>query len=214
MVCRAEEPVALAEPVQALGAARFTWEFAVSRSAADAGQCRRVARQGRLLGETDLDTIVARLDLFDLVVVQPISLNTLAKAALGIQDSLPSRVIAAALAAGKPLFLDESCLLQATERLHPHLNKLYRRYWSDLIGGPVAAFTPDQLPDSLQNWLKRRRDVTRSALESRSGRQVVTRDDVREAWQAMTPLTVPQGSLITDLAREEAAALGVVIRFA
>ncbi|HNV68626.1 MAG TPA: flavoprotein [Candidatus Ozemobacteraceae bacterium] len=212
VVCRPESPEVLADPVPAIAGVSIRWEYAVSRSAAEAGRCPEIGRRGRFFGTHDQETICAKMELYDLVVVQPLSLNSLAKIALGIRDSLPAAVVLTALAAGKPLFLAQEGMDAATAGMHPHLTKLYRRYWQDLTGGPVIGFTRAGLPEKLEVWFRRRRDALRLSAERRAGRPVITRDDVREAWQAMVPLVIPRGALLTDLAREEAGALGVTLR--
>lgn len=213
VMCRSEQPESLAEPVGSVGGLSVRWEYAVSRSAAETGGIRQAGRRGRTYGTHDLETLLNRIGLYDLVVVQPLSLNSLAKMALGIRDSLPTALLQAALNAGKPIFLSRAAIDGAAAVVHPHLGKLYRRYWNDVVDGTVAAFAPDSLGDTLEAWFRRRRELTRSVSGRQSGRAVITKDEVREAWQAMVPLVVPRDSLLTDLAREEAAALGVVVRF-
>ncbi len=211
--CRSEKTENLAEPVGSLGGFPLRWEYAVSRSAAETGGAREAGRRGRAWGVHDLEILLNRMGLYDLVVVQPLSLNSLAKIALGIRDSLPATLVQTALASGKPVFISRSTIDAATAGGHPHLVKLYRRYWNDVVDGMVTAFAPDSLGETLEAWFRRRRKLTRLASKRQPGRAVITRDEVREAWQAMVPLIIPRDSLLTDLAREEAAALGVDIRF-
>ncbi|MFZ2960546.1 MAG: flavoprotein [Candidatus Ozemobacteraceae bacterium] len=183
------------------------WEAAVSRSACDHGFLPVLARRVPTHIEHEADALLARLGLFGLVVVSPLSLNTLAKAALGIRDSLPARLIGAALDAGLPLLLDETGIAGVESLGNPHMVKVYRRHWETLRGGSVSSFQPQDF-DLLVDRLAR----GRRAFERKNpiqGRGVITRDDVLAAHKAMCPLSVTRGAIVTDLAREEANALGV-----
>ncbi|MBF0500732.1 MAG: hypothetical protein HQM09_11410 [Candidatus Riflebacteria bacterium] len=183
------------------------WEIAVSRSAREHGLLSIVTRCAPIHLEHEADALLARLNLFGLVVVSPLSLNTLAKAALGIRDSFPSRLIGAAIDAGMPILLDDSGISGIESLVNPHMIKVYRRHWETLRGGSVSAFTTEDFGSRIDGLVRCRR-----ALERKSpveGRGVLTRDDVIAAHKAMTPLIIRRGTIVTDLAREEAASLGV-----
>ncbi|NLI74989.1 MAG: hypothetical protein GX442_00945 [Candidatus Riflebacteria bacterium] len=188
------------------------WEAAVSQSAAERGWGRALAAGGPTFHEAEADRLLARLPLFDLLVVAPLSLNSLAKFALGLRDSLPARVFGAMADLGRPILLEGSVLPREDSRLNPHFAKIYRRYWDTLRGGTITDFTRDTFAGVVGRLLR-----TRRALQGKpplaAGRGVLTRDDVLEAFRAMQPLVVPRGALLTDLAREEAEARGVPLQF-
>lgn len=187
------------------------WEIAVSHSSRERGRLPLLARRAPVFLESEADRLIARLGLFHLLVVSPLSLNTLAKFALGIRDSFPSRLLWAAAEAGMPVLLDETSIRQGLDLANPHLAKVYRRHWEHVCGGTTAAFRPDSFAESVAGLIRRRRAIEQKApLE---GRGVVTRDDVVAAHRAMTSLRIQRGTLVTDLARDEAAALGVTIEF-
>lgn len=56
-------------------------------------------------GQGSSTPIVCKLGSFDFVVVSPCTANTVAKAVLGIADSLPSNIIAQALKYGKTVYI-------------------------------------------------------------------------------------------------------------
>ena len=187
------------------------WELATSLSAQALPGLRQLAGRYPLHASSDLGILLGKLTTFDLVVVSPLSLNTLAKFALGIQDSFPSRLLISAAHAGLPILLDESTVPLGDSALHPHFVKIYRRYWQDLQSSTISGFRPETLLEAVDRLRRGRRALERKAPGT--GRAVITRDEVREAYAAMTPLRVSRGALVTDLAREDAQALGVEIRF-
>lgn len=187
------------------------WEVGVSRSAQEKGYLRPIASAFRFFTEADTQRLVDSIASYDLVVVSPLSLNSLAKTSLGIRDSMPSTVLAEAIFKGIPVFLD-STIMQLCEKFsHPHFARVYRNHWNNLETGLVKGFTPDSLALSVRRV---------AAQKSSSGfhnpdpgcRDVVTREDIIAAWNAATPVTVKRGALITDLAREEAEKLGIPIK--
>ena len=185
------------------------WEIAVSHSSRERGQLPLLSRRAAVFLESEADRLIGRLGLFHLLVVAPCSLNTLAKFALGIRDSFPSRLLWAAAEAGLPVLLDETSIKSGLDLANPHLAKVYRRHWEQVRGGSVLPFRPETFAETVTGLLRQRRALERQApLE---GRGVVTRDDVVAAHRAMTSLRVPHGTLITALARDEAEALGVKI---
>lgn len=188
------------------------WEAAVSHSAGEHGWVRVLAAHGPVYVAAEADRLLAGLERFDLLVVAPLSLNSLAKFALGLRDSFPSRVFGAMVDLGRPILLETTGLPRPDTRINPHYAKIYRRYWDTLNGGSIAGFTPDTFAIVIDRLARTRRALA-GKPPSLAGRGVITRDDVLAAFQAMTPLIVPPGTLLTDLAREEAEARGVPIRF-
>jgi hypothetical protein len=143
----------------------------------------------------------------DVVVFSPLSLNSLAKMALGIRDSLPSRIFGVAAEQGAAILLDKTALPTPETAMNPHLAKIYRRHWEAVTGGSIGEFVADDLDLRLKTILRLRREGGVAA--SPAGRQVITRDDVLAARNGVGRLKVPRGSLITDLAREEAEKWGI-----
>ncbi|RCK80692.1 MAG: hypothetical protein OZSIB_3005 [Candidatus Ozemobacter sibiricus] len=188
------------------------WEAAVSHSAVEHGWLRVLAARGPVFVEAEADRLLAGLERFDLLVVAPLSLNSLAKFALGLRDSFPARVFGAMADLGRPILLETSGLPRPDTRINPHYAKIYRRYWETLNGGSIAGFTPETFAAVIDRLVRTRRALA-GQPPALAGRRVITRDDVLAAYQAMTPLVVPPGTLLTDLAREEAEARGVPIRF-
>ena len=213
LVCCCPEQNTDADPLIELPAIAglSPWEVALSFSAQSRGLLRRMAPLARTFCTHEADELIGGLGRFDLVAVSPLSLNTLAKFALGLRDSFPSRLLAAAAERGLPILLDERQVPTADSSLNPHLMKIYRRYWDQVRSGTVREFHPDRLSEAVAAVIRTRRAADRFAPTS--GRAVITRDDVILAQAALQPLRVPRGAIVTDLAREEAAARGVSFDF-
>ncbi|HNW36338.1 MAG TPA: flavoprotein [Candidatus Ozemobacteraceae bacterium] len=187
------------------------WEIALSASAQQDGMLRHMAALGRTFCAHESDDLLAGLGRFDLVVVTPLSLNTLAKFALGLRDSFPSQLLATAAGLGLPILLDERGIPSADSTFNPHLIKVYRRYWEQVRSGTIREFSPDTFSTAVAAVIRTRRAVEHCIPAA--GRSVITRDDVLLAQAALQPLRVPRGSIVTDLAREEAAARNVSFDF-
>ncbi|MBI3039635.1 hypothetical protein HYY75_11435 [bacterium] len=157
------------------------------------------------------DSLLNRLEVFQLVIVCPLSLNSLAKFSLGIRDSAPGRIMFSAAAAGIPILLEISEVPKDDSPINPHFFKIYRRYLETVSGGTIIPFFFDSFDSSLQKIIRNRRSLNN--LPSTEGKVVITRDDVLSAHSAVLPLKVPKGSIITHLALDEAKALGVSIEF-
>lgn len=213
LVCCCPERNTEADPLVELPAIAGLahWEVALSLSAQSRGLLRRMAPMARTFCTHEADELIDGLGRFDLVAVSPLSLNTLAKFALGLRDSFPSRLLAAAAELGLPILLDERQVPAADSSFNPHLMKIYRRYWDQVRSGTVREFHPDRLAEAVTAVIRTRKAAERSVPTS--GRAVITRDDVILAQSALQPLRVPRGAIVTDLAREEAAARGVSFNF-
>ncbi|HOT30174.1 MAG TPA: flavoprotein [Candidatus Ozemobacteraceae bacterium] len=213
LVCCCPEQGTEADPLVELPAVAglAPWEVALSLSAQARGLLRRIAPMARTFCAHEADELIGGLGRFDLVAVTPLSLNTLAKFALGLRDSFPSRLLAVAAERGLPILLDERQIPAADSSLNPHLMKIYRRYWDQVRLGTVREFHPDRLAEAVAAVIRTRQAVERAVPAS--GRAVITRDDVILAQSALQPLRVPRGAIVTDLAREEAAARGVSFYF-
>jgi len=213
LVCCRPEPGRPTDPWEELPAVPglSPWEVALSHSAQEAGLLRRLAPQARVFCSHEADELIGGLGRFDLVVVSPLSLNTLAKLALGLRDSFPSRLLAEAAGRGLPLLLDGRAVPAPDASFNPHLIKIYRRHWDQLLGGTIREFTPDTLAAAVAAVIRTRRAAER--MVPATGRAVITRDDVLLAEAALQPIRIPRGALVTDLAREEAAARGISLDF-
>src|SRR5574344_1715453 len=68
-------------------------DVAVSNSAQQHGCLRPLAMKYRVFNAGDFESLALKLDIYDILLVNPLSLNTLAKLALGIRDSFPSELL-------------------------------------------------------------------------------------------------------------------------
>jgi len=187
-------------------------EVAVSFSAAERGLGRRLAKEYPVFFPATASLLFHKLSNFDLVVVCPLSLNTLAKFALGIQDSFPSSVLASAASVGVPILLDDSNLPMREGSTNPHLIRMYLKHWDQVIGGRVHQFTAPDLSQILLRIQRNRRQLA-AGTTANPLREVITRDDVIAAYNAMQPLLISRRAIITPLARDEAKDLGVTLQF-
>lgn len=184
-------------------------DYAVSWSAQQNGWLRTLARDHRAFCQPDCENLVLRLNSYDLLIACPLSLNTLAKFALGLRDSFPAEILWQFSALGKPILLDESCLPDEKTAMNPHLIKIYRRHWQAITGGTVSGFNRDNLSEIATRMIRARAATARQAVPG--SRVFITRDDVIAAAASLEPMRLPYNSIITDAAREEAEARGVVI---
>ncbi|MBF0548054.1 MAG: hypothetical protein HQM08_26690 [Candidatus Riflebacteria bacterium] len=186
------------------------WEAAISRSAAEIGLLGQLSPILPIFLEFESNQLFEKLKLFDIVVVYPLSLNTLAKFSLGIRDSFPSSLLGKAIEIGIPILLDQTPLTNRSF-FNPHLEKIYKQHWDSIRTGTISSFSQEDLSESVKKIIRSKRQ-----LEGRppsNGRKIITRDDVLEAFNALVPINVKPGTIITDLAREEAETLGVRIEF-
>ncbi|MFA6749419.1 MAG: flavoprotein [Candidatus Riflebacteria bacterium] len=188
-------------------------DVAVSNSARQYGWLRPLAMKYRVFGAGDFENLALKLDIYDILLVNPLSLNTLAKLALGIRDSFPSELLFRFAELGKPILLSEAMLPTGDSDLNPHLIKVYKRYWDSVIGGTVSSFNEDNLAEKTVKIIRARFALSKTAAPVSQGRVFITRDDIIAACESLEPLKVPYGSVITDIAREEALARGVSIVF-
>lgn len=211
LVCQADSEACIAP--EALACLPFVrgLEIAVSQSALNCLSIKSWAGSWPIFLSDDAESFLARLPLFHCLIVSPLSLNTLAKFALGLRDSFPSRILSSAMQAGTPILLDGGAIPDAASTMNPHFLRLYRRYWEDVQGSLVKGFSGSSLEELLAGMLRHRR--AENGRPSTAGRVVITRDDVVLAGNSLSPLLVPRGALITDLAREEAEKRGVVFSF-
>ncbi len=184
-------------------------DVAVSCSAQQRGWSRKLAQAFRVYTGNDESNLLLRLNSYDIFLVYPLSLNTLAKFALGIQDSLPTRVLSEAAALGKPILLNDQFLPAIDDHLNPHLIRIYRQHWERLLSGTISSFNFENLDQVAVRILRNRSN--QAAIQQGTNRACITREDVILAAESLEPMKVPAGAIITDLAREEAQARGVII---
>ncbi|NLM16490.1 MAG: hypothetical protein GX221_02095 [Candidatus Riflebacteria bacterium] len=184
-------------------------DYAISYSAQKRGWLRKLALKGKVFCHNEQDLLLAQLPIYDIMIVNPLSLNTLAKAALGIADSFPSVLISEFIKLQKPLLLSDRGIPELGAKQSPHLTKIYRRYWQDLLGGTVASFTYESLEQQTARIIRASK-LPQKSLKN-SFRTFVTKEDVIEAADSLQPLIVASDAIITDLALEEAAARDIII---
>lgn len=163
------------------------------------------------VSDPDDEAAVARLlERAGWIAAPDLSANTLAKAVLGVEDSVPSRAVGLALRRARPLLLIESSaagpLAHDSDRLQ-RLRELERR-------GAVLT-KPERLPDDLRRALSPPQSRLYEPPPGRSPerRAVITGEDIYEAHrQGRRILEVPRGAIVTAQAVEDAARRGIELR--
>jgi hypothetical protein len=186
-------------------------EIAVSCSAGSKGWSRILARDYKIWTIENLEKLILKLNTYDLLIVYPLSLNSLAKFALGIQDSLPTILLNAAAQAGKPILLNDQFVPVIDSQMNPHLIRTYRQHWENLQSGTICGFNFANLETVATRVIRNKAASSKKHIKPGSSREFITRDDIIEASESLSPLKIAPGAIITDLAREEAQKLGVVI---
>lgn len=181
----------------------------VSDSAVNEGYIGSLSKSFKICTNADLKNLLLKLATWDIMIVTPLSLNSLAKFALGIRDSLPSELFWQFSRLARPILLDDSCLPNEKSDINPHLYKTYKNHWQNIIGGTIDGFNQENLQQKAASVIRARQAINRKTFSQ--SRVFITKDDVIEASKGLEPLSVPYGSVITDLAREEAEKLGVKI---
>ncbi len=184
-------------------------DIALSQSAQERGWLRALTTDHRVYCASECESLVLKLNTYDLLIASPLSLNTLAKFALGIRDSFPSEILWQFSTLGKPVLLNETCLPSEADAMNPHLVKVYRRHWQNITGGTIAGFKPENLDVTATRLIRAR--TAEKHLPLSGSRIFVTREDVIIASESLEPLRLPASAIITDAAREEAINRGVVI---
>jgi len=184
-------------------------DYAVSLSAQQHGWLRKLAFAGRVFAAPDCESLTLKLNSYDLLIANPLSLNTLAKFALGLRDSFPAEILYRFAELGKPILLSESCLPDEKTSMNPHLVKIYRRHWQTVTSGTVSGFSPETITMTATRMIRAKAAAARQPISG--GRVFITRDDIISASESLEPLRVPHNAIITDVAREEAEHRGVVI---
>lgn len=184
-------------------------DIALSYSAQQHGWLRRLAVEHRVFCHNDCESLVLRLNSYDLMIVCPLSLNTLAKFALGLRDSFPAELLWQFAELGKPILLAEDGLPDEATAMNPHLVKIYRRYWQTITSGTISGFSPDNLASKATRLIRAKALANRQT--NPTGRVFITRDDIILASESLEPLRVPYNAIVTDVAREEAESRNVTI---
>ena len=129
--------------------------------------------------------------------------NTSAKLALGLEDSLPTRIVRAALAAGRPVLVARgACGAEGSAAL-----RALGPRWHD------AADLPRAVTEALAPHVNETPERLARQAPPAARRVFVTVEDVREAAAAgHRELRVGGGATVTDAAREEAATRGVALK--
>lgn len=111
------------------------------------------ASQGRVIGQAGED--VDHLDPFDVVVVAPLTLNTLSKCALGITDNPVTLLVAGQLGRGGKIALVPAMNLQLQRHpLYSHYCEVMERFGANFFPAtPEEGRLKMPSPESFSEWL-------------------------------------------------------------
>ncbi len=133
------------------------------------------------------------------------SLNTLSKIALGIEDSVPTRIVGEALSRGITVLLCPDAILSGEER-RTGRGGLVNRHLPSLAMQGIRTVSGAQIASTVL------RLVSGANPSPRGGRPIVTEADILEALsRGQKVITVPSNAIVTPLAEETAKLKGVRI---
>ncbi len=184
-------------------------EVAVSNSAQEKGYFRKLSLDFKVHTELDEESLFLKMNSYDFLLVHPLSLNTLAKLSLGIGDSFPTRLLLMAIENNKPILLSEEFMPLPEKFSNPHFSRIYKNYWESLLVGNISSFNSENLESKLVRIIRSMKSSKN--LVSNTGRTFITSEDIIVAADSLQPLRVPSNAIITSVAEEEAARLGVII---
>lgn len=147
----------------------------------------------------------AAVDKFQTILVWDLNWTDVAKVALGLFDTPPLQTLFDAVVKGKKVLIPP---LSLPPQCPPALQDLLNRYWQTILsfGIEPASSTSSSASSSTPS-------STSSPPPSPPKKLIITQDDVREAKEkGLQLLTIPAGSIVTDLARELAERLNLEIK--
>ena len=186
-----------------------SFDIAVSSSAQEAGFLNKLSGFRHYFCATDKSKLLLQINSYDFVITFPISLNTLAKFALGLRDSFPSEVLAVAAEIGKPILLFEKVMDFVESFANPNLKRIYKNHWTNIIGGNIASFNLENLSERLVRLMRAKQNNAKIKIDG--ARTFITKEDIILASESLAPLKIPSNAIVTDVAKEEANLRGVVI---
>ena len=186
-----------------------TPDIAVSESGCDNGYLRILAKDYRVYSVADKSELFLRLNSYDMMIVYPLSLNTLAKCALGISDSFPSQLFFNFAQLAKPILISDEHIPDVKDSMNPHLIKTYKKHFDNLLCGTISSFNQDNIEKKAAAILRNQQKPNPMS----SSKTFITKEDIISASQSLQPLIIPYGSVVTDLAFEEAEKLAVTIQY-
>ncbi len=138
------------------------------------------------------------VDKFQTILVWDLNWTDVAKVALGLFDTPPLQTLFDAIVKGKRVLIPP---LSLPSQCPPALQNLLNRYWQTILSfgiEPASSTSSPSLP---------------CPPPSPPKKLIITQDDVREAKEkGLQLLTIPAGSIVTDLARELAERLNLEIK--
>ena len=186
-----------------------SFDIAISSSAQDFGWLNKLSGFKNFYCATNSKKLKLKINSFDFILVYPLSLNTLAKFALGIRDSFPSEILATAADISKPILLFENAIEYAEQCANPNFSRIYKNHWNNIIGGSISSFNHDNFDKKLTRLIRAKQN--NAVINTDGTRTFITKEDIILASESLEPLRVSSSTIITDVAREEAAIRGVVI---
>lgn len=190
-------------------------DILVSFSAYENGWYRKYSSYQNVVvyNHSEIEKVLLKADVYDLLIVAPLSFNSLAKFSLGLQDSAPTYIFSKFVQLGKPVLLETSHISTSLKNVNPYFIKIYKKYLQDLIGGTITEFKISNFSMFVDKIVKQRRNIITQKKILESTRNVITKEDVINAYNAMMPIIVNSKAIITPLALEEAERLGVEVKY-
>ncbi len=148
------------------------------------------------------------------VIAPMITHNTARKLVMGIQDGLIPNLLWQALWDGIPVYMDMESLRTYHGRptLNPHLNRFMEETISQLLKlGVKNMVRPTELMTEglRENYTNKSDVMVGGGNADRDIKKVITEKDILALSLHESVLNIPQGSIVTPLARDTAVARGI-----
>ncbi len=166
------------------------------------------------LAREQIVTLVARASL---LLVGTLSDSSRAKMAAGIADSMPSRIWAAARAAGVPLFIADPLdplVIPSAPSAPPTRVQQREEAMATLRGDGAVVIRACEVAERVERFLLERADPAAAKRQREAGpRPIVTVEDVERAHRrGVKEWTLPSEAIVTMAAWDRARDLGLDLR--
>lgn len=172
---------------------------------------------GTIIKQTDGMEADERVASAEAVVIPQLGQELAVKMALGLNDTWTAKIAISAIMKGKPVFaaFDEIMLPETTKKLYPMMPasylKLFNEYRKTLTSLNIRIMPRDDLGSAVRQFI-RGGVLGNQRTEGEAGVKVLTESDVLKYHEMSSiEIRVPPRCIVTPLARETAAKMGLTI---
>lgn len=185
---------------------------------------QRVGTSVRILSRLTHEALRQEVATHPLLVVAPLSSNTLAKVALGVHDSVPSRVIFEALCQNKPVVaippqagpVSNGASGSDYPRMPSEFHNGRPQYLRTVANWGIRFVDSDKLLAEVRQTMSQDGELgarkRRSSDRRPKKRTIITKEDVQQViLEGKRELQISPYTILTDVAKELAASAGIQI---